>query len=84
MLFGRCLLAEIAFQALYIHFNRTAYWRHKVSALCAPLFCHSEPKLATPKFLRRQKNLPPTYGGEPKTPRIWAFSPSPEALSNGV
>jgi hypothetical protein len=31
VLFGRCLLADIAFQALYIHFNRTAYWRHRVS-----------------------------------------------------
>jgi hypothetical protein len=38
---------------------------------------HSEPKLATLKFLRRQKNLPPTHGGEPKTPRIWAFPAKP-------
>jgi hypothetical protein len=43
VLFGRCLLADIAFQALYIHFNRIAYWRHKVSALCAPFFAILSP-----------------------------------------
>jgi hypothetical protein len=62
VLLGRCLLAGIAFQALYIHFNRTAYWRHKVSVFVCAVFCHSEPKLATLKFLRRQKKLPPTAG----------------------
>jgi hypothetical protein len=43
VLFGRCLLADIAFQALYIHFNRTTYWRHKVSALCVPVFAILSP-----------------------------------------
>jgi hypothetical protein len=76
VLFGRCLLADIAFQALYIHFNRMAYWRHKVSALCVPFFCHSVPKLATLKFLRRKKNLPPTAVNQ-KHPGFGRFSPSP-------
>jgi hypothetical protein len=76
VLFGRCLLADIAFQALCIHSNRIVYWRHKVSALCAPFLCHSEPKLATLKFLRRQKKTS-TDGGEPKTPWIWAFLAKP-------
>ena len=75
VLFGRCLLANIAFQALHIHFNRIAYWRHKVSALCVPFFCHSEPKLATLKFLRRQKNLPPTAVNQ-KDPGFGRFSRS--------
>jgi hypothetical protein len=41
--------------------NRMAYWRHKVSSsFMWAIFCHSEPKLATLKFLCRQKGLPPT------------------------
>jgi hypothetical protein len=43
VLFGRCLLANIAFQALHIHFDRIAYWRHKVSALCVPFFAILSP-----------------------------------------
>jgi hypothetical protein len=43
VLFGRCLLANIAFQAVHIHFNRIAYWRHKVSALCVPFFAILSP-----------------------------------------
>jgi hypothetical protein len=51
VLFGRCLLADIAFKALAAsHWNRIAYWIHKVSASCAPFFCHSVPELATLKF----------------------------------
>jgi hypothetical protein len=62
---------------IYIHFNRTAYWRHKVSALCVPFFAILSPnKLATLKFLRRQKNLPTK-----NTPDLGV---SRQALSNGV
>jgi hypothetical protein len=43
VLFGRCLLADITFQALYIHCNRTFYLRHKVSASCAPFFAILSP-----------------------------------------
>jgi hypothetical protein len=43
VLFGRCLLANIAFQALHNHFDRIAYWRHKVSALCVPFFAILSP-----------------------------------------
>jgi hypothetical protein len=43
--------------------------------MCA-VFCHSEPKLATLKFLRRQKNLPPTAANQ-KHPGFGRFSPSP-------
>jgi hypothetical protein len=35
-------------------------------------FCDSEAKLATLKFLCRQKKTS-ACGDEPKTPRIWAF-----------
>jgi hypothetical protein len=73
----KCRRADITFQALYIHCNRIAYLRHKVSASCAcAVFCHSEPKLATLKFLRRQKNLPPTAVNQ-KHPGFGRFSPSP-------
>jgi hypothetical protein len=30
VLFGRCLLADIAFQALHNHFNRIAYWHELI------------------------------------------------------
>jgi hypothetical protein len=43
--------------------------------MCA-VFCHSEPKLATLKFLRRQKKLPPTAVNQ-KHPGFGRFSPSP-------
>jgi hypothetical protein len=43
--------------------------------MCA-VFCHSEPKLATLKFLRRQKHLPPTAVNQ-KHPGFGRFSPSP-------
>jgi hypothetical protein len=43
--------------------------------MCA-VFCHSEPKLATLKFLRRQNNLPPTAANQ-KHPGFGRFSPSP-------
>jgi hypothetical protein len=76
VLFGRCVLADIAFQALYIHFNIIAYWSEtqSISFICA-VFSHSEPKLATLKFLRRQK-LPPTAVNQ-KHPGFGRFSPSP-------
>jgi hypothetical protein len=48
----------------------------KVSAICAPFFCHSEPKLATLEFSRRQKHLPPTAVNQ-KHPGFGRFSPSP-------
>jgi hypothetical protein len=76
--FGRYLLFHIAMQALHPTGKEydIAYWRHKVSAPCAPFFCHSEPKLATLKFLRRQKKLPPTAVNQTH-PRFGRFSPSP-------
>jgi hypothetical protein len=46
VLFGRCLLADIALQALRrrpSHWNRTAYWRHKVAASCAPFYAILSP-----------------------------------------
>jgi hypothetical protein len=46
-----------------------------ISFVCA-VFCHSEPKLATLKFLRRQKNLPPTAVNQ-KHPGFGRFSLSP-------
>jgi hypothetical protein len=46
--------------------------------MCA-VFCHSEPKLATLKFLRRQKDLPPTAANQ-KHPGFGHFSPSPFEL----
>jgi hypothetical protein len=47
---------------------------------CA-VFCHSEPKVATLKFLCRKKNLPPTAAVNQKhTPDLGV---SRQALSNG-
>jgi hypothetical protein len=56
------------------HWNRIAYWRHKVSAPCTPFFLatpHSG--LRTPCVAKKSS----AHGGEPKTPRIWAFLAKP-------
>jgi hypothetical protein len=76
VLFGRCLLADIALQALYIHFNRIAYWRHKVLALYVRRFLPFFAQTGHSEVLPSPKKSP-TYGGEPKTPRIWAFLAKP-------
>jgi hypothetical protein len=66
-----CLLADDAL-LLYLNWNGTGKQIHKVWASCAP-FCDSDTKLATPNFLRRQKNLPPSAVNQ-KDPGFGRFS----------
>jgi hypothetical protein len=55
VLFGRCLLADIALQALHPTIIDHLIGDTKYQLRVCAVFCHSEPKLATLKFLRRQK-----------------------------